>query len=105
MRSIISVPVRLLAPLAVGLALAPASACGSSEAGIQGVSCSSDGDCNGGLQCLPYQASADAGVDAGCAPVDRRCLKPCRADSDCTAQGPGLFCVMACSGKAACEPR
>lgn len=75
-----------------------ASSCDSSGAGIEGVACSTDGDCNPGLKCLPYQGFGDA----GCASAGMQCLAPCTSDTDCKAQGPGLVCFTSC-GSAACE--
>jgi hypothetical protein len=83
------------------LVLCPASGCGQTSPGIQGVSCAADGDCNPGLRCLPYQVFADGG-GAACASLGRQCLKACHVDTDC-AQGPGLVCLTACGGTPACE--
>jgi hypothetical protein len=83
------------------LVLGSAGGCGSANSGIQGVSCAADGDCNPGLQCLPYQVFGDG--SAACGSLGRECLKPCHTDADCKAQGPGLVCFTACGSTAACE--
>jgi hypothetical protein len=86
------------------VALSP-SGCGATTSGVEGITCSTDGDCNSGLKCLPYQVYGDAAVpsDGGCPSTGNECLAPCKSDSDCTSQGPGLVCFSACGGTAACE--
>jgi hypothetical protein len=77
--------------------------CGPKTPGIEGFACSSDGDCNSGLQCLPYQVPAEGGgVGTACASEGKQCLRPCRSNADCV-EGPGLTCVTFCGSGAACE--
>jgi hypothetical protein len=83
--------------------LLPCGGCGPTLAGIEGVACNGDSDCNTGLACLPYHVHGDAGgTDAGCASLGNKCLRPCRVDADCR-EGPGLTCVTFCGGTGACE--
>jgi hypothetical protein len=84
----------------VVLVLCLASGCGPTTSGIQGITCTADGDCNPGLKCLPYQIFGDGGA---CASTGRECLTPCRADADCKGQSVGLVCFTACGGMAVCE--
>lgn len=101
------------------------AACNQATPDLEGFSCSSDGDCNPGLKCLPYfglndgglkdgalkagsasdgglaeSGAGDAGSDAGlCFSSGMECLVPCHSDSDCRSP---LVCFTAC-GTAACE--
>jgi hypothetical protein len=82
-----------------------AGGCGSTTSGLEGISCSTDSDCNSGLKCLPYRVYGEAGVpsDGGCPSIGNECLAPCNEDSDCTSQGPGLVCLSGCGGTSVCE--
>ncbi len=84
------------------LAASCCASCGSTSAGVEGLSCSVDGDCFSGLACLPYMVT----TDGGCASLGSECLQPCQTNSDC-ASGPstglGLVCQTACGAKPACE--
>jgi hypothetical protein len=86
--------------LAAVLAATASNGCGPETTGVQGTSCTGDGDCNAGLKCLPYLVTADSGT--GCVSTGNECLLPCHADADCTAQGPGLMCLTSCGGTPAC---
>lgn len=94
-------------------------ACNQSTPDLEGFSCTSDGDCNAGLKCLPYLGlndgglegagladggAVDGGGDAGsdapaCFSSGNECLVPCHSDSDCRKP---LVCFTAC-GQSACE--
>src|ERR1017187_972715 len=68
------------AALATALAIA---ACSPVTSGVQGISCTTDGDCNSGLSCLTFYVAGDAG-DGGCSSSGRVCQQACKSDSDCT---------------------
>jgi hypothetical protein len=72
--------------------------------GIQGISCTADGDCNGGLKCLELDLPPDSGTDAGCNSSGKRCLIPCTTNAECANAGPGLTCFAGCTGVPACVP-
>jgi hypothetical protein len=74
----------------------------TSSANAEGVPCSADSDCVGGLECLAYYVMADG----GCASLGNECLQPCQVSSDCASgpsQGLGLVCQTACGATPACE--
>jgi hypothetical protein len=77
-------------------------ACGPTTSGIEGISCTSDSDCNTGLKCLAYYPAPDSGADGGCTQYGSVCLEPCTTASDCTQQGD--VCAMGCAGPLACIP-
>jgi hypothetical protein len=85
--------------LAGVLAGAILGACGSTTSGVEGISCTSDSDCNQGLACLPYMAFEDG----GCTPIANECLQRCQADSDCEPMGVGLICFSSCGSQSVCE--
>jgi hypothetical protein len=84
--------------LAAGLAVALLVACGSTS-GVEGISCSSDSDCNAGLACLPYMMLEDG----GCTSSGNECLQRCKVDSDCAPMGVGLICFSSCGSQFVCE--
>jgi len=76
-------------------------ACGPNTSGLQGISCSSDSDCNSGLKCLAYYLETDSGADGGCGQFGSVCQQPCKITSDCTEEG--FVCVSSCGDVAACQ--
>jgi hypothetical protein len=78
------------------VSLGAALACGPGSLRAAGTSCSSDGQCAAGLQCLALTvSSAD---DAGCTPFVSVCSKTCQTDPDCAAVGPSYTCFAMCAG-------
>jgi hypothetical protein len=71
--------------------------CGPPALRVAGTSCSTDGDCGAGLQCLPL-AGAGGGGDAGCTVFATVCSKTCMTDMDCAAVGTNFTCFSMCSG-------
>jgi hypothetical protein len=89
--------------MALTVALATAGGCEPVTPGIEGISCTSDDNCNAGLKCL-YYLQLGAGLDGGCSASGRLCLHPCQVDTDCQGYGEGVACLTACGGSPACEP-
>jgi hypothetical protein len=90
--------------LAAIASLVAAGGCTDAAPGIAGFACASDGDCNAGLRCLPYEDLKEGGADAGCTSMGLACLIACKSNAECTAAGPGLVCFNSC-GTSACEPQ
>ena len=70
---------RLARWLAIGSFAVPFG-CGPGSLRAAGTSCSTDGQCAAGLQCLPLTAATG---DAGCTAFVSVCSKTCQTDPDC----------------------
>jgi len=77
------------------------TACGPTTSGVQGISCTSDSDCNSGLKCLAYYQVTDSGTDGGCDQFGSVCQQPCKSSSDCTEEG--YVCTSSCGDVTSCQ--
>jgi hypothetical protein len=89
---------RLARWLAIGSFAVPFG-CGPGSLRAAGTSCSTDGQCAAGLQCLPLTAATG---DAGCTAFVSVCSKTCQTDPDCAAVGPNYTCFGMCGGGNTC---
>jgi hypothetical protein len=76
-----------------------AAACTSTPAGSYDSACSVDGDCQGGLRCLPVSLPSDG----GCVPQGNACVYPCSSTANCGYVGTAYICQTACGGQGFCE--
>ncbi len=89
--------IRLLLVLAVALGCL---ACGDTAKGTAGLGapCTSDDDCGGSLECLPYAEV----TPTACTEVGKSCSILCTSPADCAAYGDRVMCFALCDSRMAC---
>jgi len=81
-----------------GLLLALLCACSSDALRGAGTSCTSDGDCAAGLNCLGLGVASDG----GCSTAISACSKTCQTDADCVSVGAKFRCFAGCGTPSSC---
>ncbi len=84
--------------LAVVLVAVVVVACSSPSSGAASTACTTDAQCNGGLQCLGFATF----TDGGCTESGKACSTPCTDDTSCASLGAKFKCFQGCGAAKFC---